>query len=293
MITGTVTRAAEVLSVSQPAVSRMLADLEKEIGFKLFSRANRQLIPTNEGRAFYDEVSRAFVGLDQIMECAHAIREYRSGYLRLITIPSLASTVMPELISRFAENFPRVSVSLDVQPSQRVFEWIVSQQCDVGISSLPIENSAIVTRTFMKGEAVCVIPEKHPLARRKFIRPNDLVGQSFISFKADSIFRHMVDEVFQKAGVQRELRYEVRTTEAVYGLVAAGLGVSIIGPAFPLDSTHPRVVVRRFRPQIEVDLDLLYPADKPLSRVAERFVEIVDDYASARSGRRGKARRAL
>lgn len=278
MITGTVTQAAEMLYISQPAVSRMLSDLEHEIGFKLFTRANRKLIPTDEGRSFYDEVERAFVGLDQIMKAANIIREYRSGYFRLITIPSLVSTVMADLVARFTERYPLVSVSLEVQPSQRVFEWIVSQQCDIGLSTLPIENPAITIRAVSSGDAVCILPKNHSLTNHAEIGPSDLEGVPFISFKADSIFRHHVDDVFQKAGVRRELKLEARTTEAIYGLVAAGLGVSVIGPAFPGDELHSGIVIRPFKPRISIELALLYSTHKPLSRFSECFVEIVDEF---------------
>lgn len=280
MITGTVTQAAEMLYISQPAVSRMLSDLEHEIGFKLFTRANRKLIPTDEGRAFYDEVERAFVGLDQIMKAAHTIREYRTGYFRLITIPSLASTVMADLVAKFTERYPVVSVSLEVQPSQRVFEWIVSQQCDIGLSTLPIENPAVTIRPVSSGDAVCILPRNHSLTSHAEIGPSDLEGVPFISFKADSIFRHRVDDVFQKAGVGRDLKLEARTTEAIYGLVAAGLGVSVIGPAFPGDELHSGIVIRRFKPRIPIELALLYSTHKPLSRFAECFVEIVDEFVN-------------
>jgi DNA-binding transcriptional LysR family regulator len=278
MITGTVTQAAEILYISQPAVSRMLSDLEHAIGFKLFTRANRTLIPTDEGRAFYDEVERAFVGLDQIMNAAHAIRDFRSGYFRLITIPSLASTVMAELVAKFAERYPTVSVSLEVQPSLRVFEWIVSQQCDIGLSTLPIENPAITTRPVTSGDAVCILPKNHRLVGRARITPSDLEGEPFISFKADSIFRHQVDEIFKKAGVRRSLKLEARTMEAIYGLVAAGLGVSVIGPVFPGNELRHRIATRPFKPRIPIELALLYSTHKPLSRFAECFVEIVDEF---------------
>jgi len=278
MIAGTATQAAEMLCISQPAVSRMLSDLEHKIGFKLFTRANRKLIPTDEGRAFYEEVERALVGLDQIMEAAHAIREYRSGYFRLITIPSLASTVMADLVATFIKRYPLVSVSLEVQPSQRVFEWIVSQQCDIGLSTVPFENPAITIQPVSSGDAVCILPKNHPLTSRAEIRPSDLEGVSFVSFKADSLFRHQIDDVFQKAGVRRDLKLEARSTEAIYGLVAAGLGVSVIGPAFPGDELHNGIVIRPFKPRISIELALLYSAHKPLSRLAECFVKIVDEF---------------
>ena len=162
MITGTVTQAAAMLFVSQPAVSRILADLERTVGFKLFTRANRQLIPTDEARALYDEVERAFIGLQQIDQAATSIRQYRGGHFRLITIPSLASTVMSELIARFVEHYPEIVVSLEVRPSQRVIEWIVSQQCDMGLSSTPTDNANVTTRPIARADAVCVLPDAHP-----------------------------------------------------------------------------------------------------------------------------------
>ncbi len=278
MITGTVTQAAEMLYISQPAVSRMLSDLEREIGFKLFTRAKRKLIPTDEGRAFYDEVERAFVGLNQIMKAADAIRDYHSGYFRLITIPSLASPVMADLVAKFTERYPAMSVSLEVQPSQRVFEWIVSQQCDIGLSTIPIENPAITARPVAGGDAVCILPKHHRLASRPEIETSDLEGEPFVSFRVDSLFRHQVDEVFRKAGVRRDLRLEARTTEAIYGLVTAGLGVSVIGPVFPGDELRHGIVIRPFKPRISIELALLYSTHKPLSRFAERFIEIVDEF---------------
>ncbi|MEM7171710.1 MAG: LysR substrate-binding domain-containing protein [Pseudomonadota bacterium] len=281
MITGTVTQAASLLFVSQPAISRMIADLEAEIGFKLFERTNRQLVPTAEGHAFYEEVDRAFVGLDQITKTAQAIKEYRTGNFHLITIPSLASSLIPEVIRKFSETYPDVSISLEVQPSQRVFEWIVSQQCDIGLSTLPVENAAIETRAIAQGEAVCVLPPGHPLTQKSKITVQDLGGESFISFKADSIFRHMIDDLFKKAKVRRVLKFQARTSEAICSLVSSGLGMSIVGPVLPGVTFSQDVVVRPFRPSISIDLALMYPAHKPLSRIAQSFVELLQQHIKA------------
>lgn len=291
MITGTVTNAADMLYISQPAVSRLLSDIERTVGFRLFFRANRQLIPTAEGHALYEEVEKAFLGLDQIASAATAIREYRRGHLRLVTIPSVVSTFAGDLVARYVAEFPDISVSLEVQPTQRVFEWIISQQCDIGLSTLSIENSAIVTRPVLRGSAVCIMPNEHPLASRRTIKPADLDGESFISFKTDSVYRHTVDNVFNKAGVRRQLGIEARSTEAICKLVAAGLGVSIIGPAFPEVDIHHGITARPFKPAIHSDLALLYLARKPVSRAAEEFIRIVEEYvASTFHGRSRRVR---
>ncbi|MCG8356865.1 MAG: LysR substrate-binding domain-containing protein [Kiloniellales bacterium] len=285
MITGTVTQAAAMLFVSQPAVSRILADLERVVGFKLFTRANRQLIPTDEARALYDEVERAFIGLQQIDQAATSIRQYRGGHFRLITIPSLASTIMSELIGRFVERYPEIVVSLEVRPSQRVIEWIVSQQCDMGLSSTPTDNANVTTRPIASADAVCVLPDGHPLTAKKRLRPKDMAGLPFISFKSDAPFRHRVDEIFSRAGVTRDLRLEARTIEAICGLVAVGLGISIVGPVVSADALPKGVTFRPFEPEVQQELALVYSANKPLSRLSLQFIEVVEAYMAQVSPR--------
>ena len=295
MVTGTVTQAAKMLDVSQPAVSRMISYLEYEIGFKLFTRNNRQLIPTDEARTFYDEVERSFVGLDRLAKAADAIRDYRRGQIRLITIPSLAPNLMVELVARFARAYPEIAVSIEVQPSQRVFEWIVSQNCDIGLSTLPIDNPAVETTPVIHGEAVCILPESHPLARKTSIKAADLEDEPFITFKANSVFRQLVDEAFLNAKIRRNMLIEARTTETICGLVAAGLGVSVIGPTFPSVDRRAGIAVRPFEPSLSIELALLTSAQRPLPLVGERFVEILYDYIGEQLGerRRSPAPRAV
>ena len=284
MVTGSVTQAAAMLFVSQPAVSRILADLEEQIGFKLFTRANRQLFPTNEGNAFFDEVERAFVGLEQLDSAAVSIRECKQGRLRLITIPSLTSTLMAGLIARFSRTYPDISVSLEVQASQRVFEWVVSQQCDLGFSTQPIDNPTLSTRVIARGDAVCILPRDHRLVGADVIGVKDLKGERFISFKSDSVARHAIDRVFKDAGCYRDIRMEARTTDAVCGMVAVGLGVSVIGPVFDRGQIHHNLVVKPFEPAIPSELVLLFPANRPASRVSELFIEIVEEFLSESEG---------
>ncbi len=283
MVTGSVTQAANMLFVSQPAVSRILADLEQHIGFKLFTRANRQLFPTNEGHAFFDEVERAFIGLEQLDSTAVSIRNCQQGRLRLITIPSLTSTLMAGLIAKFSDAYPNIAISLEVQASQRVFDWVVSQQCDVGLSTQPVDNPALSTRSVACGNAVCILPRHHPLADQHSIDVNDLHGEKFISFKSDSVARHAIDRAFSEAGCQREMHIEARTTDAVCGMVAAGLGIAVIGPVFDHGQIHHKLVVKPFQPSIPSDLVLLYPANKPMSRISLLFAGVVDEYFKDRA----------
>ncbi len=280
MVTGTVTGASKMLNISQPAVSRLLQDLERIIGFELFVRGNRQLVPTAEGRYFYEEVETAFTGLDQIYNAAVNIRTYHSGHLRLVTIPSVVAMFIADIVAAFSHRYPNVSISMEVQPTQRVFEYITSGQCDIGLSTLPIENPAVISQPVLHGRSVCIVPESHRLARKKKIVPRDLVEEEFISYRVDSNYRHKVDDVFAAAGVDRRLRIESRTTESICNLVSAGLGVSIIGPAFPGMRLQSGVVALPFEPAIHGDLALLYLRQRKLPRIPESFAQVVKSYVS-------------
>lgn len=278
MVAGSVTGAARMLYVSQPAVSRIIADLEEIIGFKLFARRNRQLVPTEESRLFYEEVRKAFLGLDDLSKSAASIRNYKKGQLHLITLPSLAATLMSDLIAAFCAAYPSLSISLEVQSTERISDWISSGQCDLGLTIPPVSNPTVDVKVIAKTEFVCILPKSHPLAEKEIIHANDLSGEKFVSFKSDSMARHLVDEVFTRAGCQRDMHIEARTREAICGMVAAGLGVSVIGPVYDYEHVEYNLITRPFRPAIPIELLLLRPANRPTSRAAELFIGMLSDH---------------
>jgi DNA-binding transcriptional LysR family regulator len=281
MLTGTATEAAQVLGISQPAISRLVSDLEQEIGFKLFDRVGRRVVPTAEAQILIEEVKRALTGLDQIRETASEIGRFRYSRLRLISIPSVASTVVVDLIKLFSLEYPETFVSLEVQASDAAVEWVVSQQCDLGIATPAIESPAFATSSLMVGVSRCILPPGHPLGKRDVITPRDLEGESFVSFRPDSIYRAKVDAIFQKASVNRVMQYEARTTEAICSMVAAGLGVSVVGPlgiSHMSERADERLLIRHFKPAPKVDLSLMWSTHRPLPAVAQKFMELIGSY---------------
>ena len=275
MITGTITGAAEMMNISQPAVTRLIQELERALGFDLFTRQGRQIVPTVESRLFFDEVETSHVGLDQLTQSAANIREHKEGSLRLVTIPSVVTMFIGQILKAFDTAFPNVAVSLEVQPTQRVFEYITSGQCDLGISTLPMENPAVVSQPVLRGQSVCIFPKRHRLHSKAKITPKDLEGEEFISYRSDSLYRHRVDQVFSKSKVNRSLRYEARTTDTICKLVANGIGVSVIGPSFPGVKLESGIEVRPFTPALHGDLALLYLKHRESSRLIRAFSETV------------------
>ena len=279
MLTGTAVGAAKMLGVSQPAISRLIADLERDIGYALFAREGRRINPTARAHLLMEEVRRALVGLDQIREAAVEIGRLSYARLRLVSIPSVASTIAVDLIDLFAKDNPETFVSLDVQSSDSALEWVVSQQCDLGIAAVNLQSAAIECRTIEVGASVCILPRRHRLAKAKTVTAEMLDGESFVSFRPDSVYRREVDAIFDAAGVTRKLVFEARTTDAVYAMVAAGLGVSIVGPPAIAQRIHKGsrrdVVVRPFGPALPVDLSIMWSTHRSLSAPAKAFLQVV------------------
>lgn len=282
MLAGTVVGAARMLGISQPAVSRLLADLESEIGYALFEREGRRVSATAEAKLLFEEVRRALVGLGQIRDAAVQIGRLRLSRLRLVTVPSLASTVVVDLIERYVRENGETFVSLEVRSSDSALEWVISEQCDLGIAAARIESPTIASRTLHAGSSVCILPKGHRLARKPVIRPDMLEGESFVSFRPDSLYRQEVDAVFVNAGVTRNLIYEARTTDAVCALVAAGLGVALVGPLGVArrggEAFNPGIEVRPFDCGPSVEVSVLWSTNRSMSASARAFLRMLEQH---------------
>jgi DNA-binding transcriptional LysR family regulator len=277
MAAGTTTEAAAMLGISQPAVSRMIAQLERDVGFALFKRIKGRLFPTPEAEIFDGEVEKSFIGIDKLARTAEDIRANRTGHLRIVGMPALSLGFVPDVLGRFMETRPQLNVTLEVRSSQKVIEWIAAQQFDLGLAMMPVDHPAIEVEPLDPSEAVCVLPPGHALAAKAAIEPRDLVGVPFISLGTEHRVRFEIDQAFEAAGVKRSILVIAQLSAVVCGLVARGRGVGIVDPFSAADFAERGVVVRPFRPAILFNTALLYPAHRPRSRLTEEFAALLKD----------------
>ena len=272
-----------MLGISQPAVSRLISDLESEVGFQLFVRSGRNLKATPEAILLVDEVRRALSGLEQIKSTALAIKHFKHAQLRLISTPSFATLIAPQLIRNFAARQPDAMVSLEIQSTDVAVEWMVSQNFDFGIGPMNIVNPAVESHPLTRTRSICVFPKDHRLAQKDSVSLKDLEGESFISYLPDSQARFEVDEMFKKANISRILQYEARTTDAICRLVAEGLGVSLIVSMGTLPGEGDDFSSATFEHEIAFTGTLIWSRQKTMSAVAKDFLEMVEaDFSSIR-----------
>lgn len=278
MKSGSITQAAQSMHLSQPAVSKLIADLEHAIGFELFIRARGSaLTVTPEAEFFFHEVERSFIGIDALKRTAKDIRNLAAGNLHVASLPALANSLLPRAIRVFRDRRPGVTIKLYTHSSSSVRQWIANQQFDVGLATRAQEIPGVTSQSFLRSVGACVLGPGHRLAGKPEIEPADLAGEPFISLMAGDPTRRRIDRLFEDAGVERQLTIETQYASTVCSLVMQGLGCSIINPATAADFAADRLVMKPFRPRIEFEYMLHTPSLRPLSQTAHRFIETMTE----------------
>ena len=272
MISGTVSGAAEILQISQPAVSRLIEKFEGNFNITLFDRSTGRLVPTPEAQLLYEEVERAFSSIDKIRHAAFDIQSAKRGQLDLACLPALGLGFVPSVIREFAVEHPDVRIRHDIQISAKVEEWAASQQVDFGLAEFPFHRSGFVMEDFCKTPYVLAVPSHFEVARLEVVTPQDLADIPMIVLTRACAGRHRIDQVFQAAGVNYKALYETPFASTICSLVAKGLGVGLIDPFTAYDFKNHPIVVRPFEPAIIFHVGVLYPGHRPLSKVASRFL---------------------
>lgn len=289
---GTVSRAAEVLNVSQPAVSKLLTHLEDDTGLKLFDRPKGRLAATAQGMRLYEEIDRIFAGVLQVESAVDVIRREEQGLLLVGILPALAGAFIQRATMGFLKRHPNVFCSIQSMGSQWVADSVLTRKLDVGIVSSRIDNPYIVTESLMEEPLLCIMPPGHALARHAVIRPEHLSDIPFVSFAIDSYTGQKIAGIFQKFDVRANIVLTANVTPTVCHFVAAGLGVSLVHPLF-LAGIENAVVVRPFEPATMFDFLLCYARDARNATLIADFVQetkaVAARHASALAHEHGTA----
>ncbi len=272
---GTVTAAADYLHVTQPAISRLIAALERDVGFHLFERIKGRLLPTKEGQAFYHEVERSFLGLDRLKKSARVISQQRLGSLTIAAMPLLSNLFLPDVLIRYARDESPGMISLRTFRSEEVAQQVAIQACDLGFV-LDTEFGAGVTGLKVSCDCVCILPPGHVLADMPGeLTPPMLAGTSFIRNEKDPA-QNLLDQAMQEAGIHQQDFIEVSFASSLASLVAGGLGGAITDPftAHIARNQNEQVTIHRFSPRLPFEFYLLFPALRPLASAVRQFLTL-------------------
>ncbi|MGB6103138.1 MAG: LysR substrate-binding domain-containing protein [Pusillimonas sp.] len=273
MKTSSASLAAELLQLTQPAISRSLQELEKSIGFALFDRVRGRLVPTAEGQLFYRDVSESFIGLDSLRSSAARIRDFGSGEIRLASLSALGQTLVPRALGLFYKQHPDIAITLEIMSSSAVRDRVATGQFDLGLAADEIDTTGVDHQTFATPRAVCAVPASHPLAARDAIHVSDLHGEPFIALAPEDTTRRRLDAMLKDSGVQPRVVVETPHSATVCALAAEGIGIGIINPYGIAVTPDPRVQIKPFSPALHFKALLVFRPDMQKSRIIQALVK--------------------
>ena len=275
--TGSVTRAAERLHISQPALSQLISNFESDLGYPMFRRSGGRLAPTAEAELLRDEVQSALGAVERACRRAQDIGSFRAGRLAISTFPAFAATALPRLLAPFCEEHPGVRVTLNGVSSAQMAEEVALQRVDFAISNLPERANGVIAEHMRRYSAACVVQLTHAFAGRKVLPLAEVGKEQLVGLGEEDEARVLVQQAFHAAGVDVQWNKEVGLSASACAWVAAAGGAAIVDP-FASEDWRGQLLSLQTSPPIIFDLWLLRSETRPLSRIASAFLERVWKY---------------
>jgi DNA-binding transcriptional LysR family regulator len=270
MRNGSLSAAAVALNVSQPAVSKVLRHFESQIGYRLFERSGSRLVATPEARLLYADADRIFREIEVLKTFSDRIRDKKFGLLRVGASAPPTFGIMPSAIERFRKRNPGVRLELQTLPAEEIADRLVIGDIDLGLTMDAITEPLVQCRAVGTTSIVAVMQAACPLAKRDTITPQDLAGETLISYSAKPAIGRLLDRAFRDKGLKFEPQIEINLSIAAASLLVRGLGVALVDAMVPWQSLA-QLVCRPFLPKVTIDIVLASNANLPQSRFAKEF----------------------
>jgi DNA-binding transcriptional LysR family regulator len=224
---GTMRRAADSLSISQPALTARLQALEEELGVALFRRTHTGMLLTPGGRAFLPHADRAIEaiqsGVSLIRELEHGV----IGELALAVAPAVSAYILPEILVRFTAMYPDVRLRVRTGHSEEIVDLVVRGEVELGIVR-QLHDARVRSRPLYEDELMLIAPPDHPFAKAGSIDVSEVSRAQLILFDRTSSYYELTNALFRVAGVVPRGITEVDNIEAAKRMVERGLGVALL-----------------------------------------------------------------
>jgi len=279
---GSLSKAAEDLNVTQPAVTKGIQRLQEYYEIKLFNRFGKKLVLTDAGNALQKIAEKIF---DLEIHAEDTIREFlqqKQGHIRIDASESFGAYYLPSIVNQVSKVHPNVRISANILPSGLVVENVANLNNDIGFISFPIENEKVICREILEDHMIFVAAPSHPLVNKKRLTYMDLSGQSMIVHEKGSFSYQVANDFFKKNKIDIIVSLEFSSNRAIMKAVEDGLGIALVSRNIALDHIQmKKLVVLPFPgPPITRKYYIVHHKDKYFSEVLNRLIEKVDQWAA-------------
>ncbi|WP_311769307.1 LysR substrate-binding domain-containing protein [Burkholderia sp. Bp9017] len=275
MTSGTTARAAQLLEISQPAVSQAIQRVEAHATLRLFERVRGRMVPTHEANVLMTSIERYFVGFETVEHVIRSLGSYRHGRLTVACFPALGNCFLPRAIAGARLDSLGIQLSLQVMSSREVQQKVQSGSADIGLMASEMSPSGLEHSIFSSLPGVIAMAPDHPLARRTVVTPADLQSDHFISLNAEDVARQALEAMLARDGIT--LRNIVETPYSITAceLARCGVGLAFVHPIAAVDFIARGLVIRRLSVDVPFRDQVIFRPGKPLSGHAKLLLKLL------------------
>ena len=276
MLTGSVAGAAELLHVSQPAISKMLAQARRQLGFAIFARVKGRLVATPEGQALHAEIDALWRGVERVRDVSRSLASPRSGTLSLAVSASFAPHLVPRTLALLGQRFPGLQTRMEILVAPIMNESLLDQSADIGIALLPNDHPNLVREASYQCGFACVSPPGHKVAKKRMVSPADLVGQRVIGSPPGTPYGQALLRAYGREAGSVHVHLHVRSSASACWQAQAGGGIAVVDQAVVAGPTFRGLAVRPFATRERLSIAVLRNRYRPPSLVQQAFCELFD-----------------
>lgn len=274
------TEAADSLHVAQSAVSRQIAKLEEELGVALFIREGRNVRLTPIGSVFLERMKQAIYVIE---DAKREVKEYtdpEKGTIYIGFVSSLATYILPTIISAFHKQYPDVQFKLVQGSAQELKDFVIKGKTNLALlAPVPMQEKRLKGKVLSTENIVALLPANHPKAKQSKLKLHQLRDESFIMYPENYILREIIIDACAQIGFTPNISFEGKDIDAIKGLVSAGLGISLV-PESTLIENIPRSTIRIpvVEPVVTRSIGVVIPEERELLPAEQIFYEYVIDF---------------
>ncbi|WP_017811133.1 cidABC operon transcriptional activator CidR [Paenibacillus shenyangensis] len=277
------TKAAEALFITQPTISKTIRSLEEELGAPLFNRVGRSVELTDAGKVIEQQAQNIVKSFHSLSSQLDDLRNLESGHLRIGLPPMIGSRFFPQIIGRFHQIYPNVTIQLFEDGGKKVESDVVNGSLDIGVTVLPVTENVLEYFSFTEEKLNLIVPNNHPLAERSEVQMSELAEDFFIIFREDFTLHGRIIEACIRVGFHPRIIYESSQWDLISEMVGAGLGVALLPETICNQINQRNIrIIPNVEPVIPWHLGIIWHRERYLSFAAREWLRFTREMMETR-----------
>lgn len=270
-----ISKAALVLHISQPALSKMLKNMEQELGMTLLIRTNKTSELTDAGMVVYEYAKKINANLKDMTTILDDLTELRRGEIHFGLPPIIGSLFFPDLLAKFHKMYPNIKITITEYGGAKVVKSVQEGELDLAVTVLPIDEELFDSYQIVNENMKVIVHRDHPLANRKSVDLSELREEEFIFYHEDFALHDMVLDKFLQAGYEPKILFKSSQWDLMSEMVVANLGITILPKSICQRVKSDAVRVLDLTPAIPWNLAVIKKKDKYLSFAGRTFIQLI------------------